>query len=108
MRKKEFDASEFVFAFNILTDLGMNECHPGFTEAEAGGTGVQGHPKLCSEFQTSPELGLVVHTFNPSTREADLCEFKASLVYITSYIRQPELHSESLSQTPARKEKEKD
>ena len=27
---------------------------------------------------------VVVHTFNPSTQEADLCEFKASLVYRVS------------------------
>ena len=27
---------------------------------------------------------MMAHTFNPNTREADLCEFKASLVYKVS------------------------
>jgi len=27
---------------------------------------------------------MVVHAFNPSTREADICEFEVSLVYIQS------------------------
>ena len=30
------------------------------------------------------ELGMVEHAFNPTTEASDLCEFKASLIYIES------------------------
>jgi hypothetical protein len=32
----------------------------------------------------SLQPGVVAHSFNPSTQEAELCEFKASLVQIAS------------------------
>jgi hypothetical protein len=41
---------------------------------------------------------MVVHAFNLSTQEAkDVCEFKASLIYITSCRTEPELQRDPVS-----------
>jgi hypothetical protein len=50
-----------------------------------------------------------VHDFNPSTQEAeaDLCEFKASLVY-RWVSGQPGLHKETLSQNKTNKQNKKE
>jgi hypothetical protein len=34
--------------------------------------------------KTAMRLGIVVHAFNTSTRQADLCEFEVSVVYTVS------------------------
>lgn len=52
------------------------------------------------------EQGVMAHTFNPHSQEAEADEFEDSLVYIANS-KSPKIHNETLSQEPKGNEKKK-